>query len=492
MLALLVVLRLALVALRLFRVALFTFLFLALIGLFRLLVAGFVLILRLRLVPLRFLLLLLLVLRIFLLFVFVVAAFRLLLVRVVLFLVLLLVGLLVLGFRWILFLQLVDQPLHEVAVVFCVLVARLHIQRLVVMLERILPFLDLRLLVLLRRAALVKGVAEIVFRRRAELRISRGHGFGESLQRLAIIALFVGRRAFVEMQRLRPRHAIELLRKNFRRALVVLAFVGFHARVFRPRAGRHKTACQQQRDHRPRLRRLCAAPLPLADEHRRSQQHQPGGERPLVALDRTARSLGVDVLFFHLSESVADDLQRLRRAGFEANIKASGRFCNFPEPALIEPRFHKLPALVLHKSRPAIRPRHRDERPIRRADADGKNAHRALQRLGGFHRVVVQLLAIGEKDERPVIALAFAKGLDRRLDRRRDIRAAERDDLGAEFLQRIEHGGVIHGQRRLQKRAPRKRDQPRAIAAELADQILRRQPRAPEPVRREVGSEHAF
>ena len=174
------------------------------------------------------------------------------------------------------------------------------------------------------------------------------------------------------------------------------------------------------------------------------------------------------------------------------NVEASGRFRNFPQPVFVEPRFHDLPVLILHEIRPAIRARHRDERAVRRTEPDGENPHRAVQLFGGFHRVLVQFLAIGEKDERAVVALAFAKSLDRRLDRRRDVRAAARDDVGVEFAERVEHRAVIDRQRRLQKRAARKSDQPRAVALELADQILRRQLRAPEPVRREVGGEHAF
>ena len=89
-------------------------------------------------------------------------------------------------------------------------------------------------------------------------------------------------------------------------------------------------------------------------------------------------------------------------------------------------------------------------------------------------------------------SLCLCQGLDRDLDRLGEIRAAARDDLGVEFLERIEHRAVIDRERRLEKRAARKRDEPHAVAAELRDQILRRELCAREPAGREIVCQHAL
>ena len=272
------------------------------------------------------------------------------------------------------------------------------------------------------------------------------------------------------------------------RARVVLRLVFFDARVacIRTRGEQHERRRDFHRLH------LCL-PAPLAEQQRRDDCRDGRTERPLVALDRLPGKACVCFVFFHFAEAVGDDLLHLRRAVLQVNVEASARFRNFAHARLVELRLHILPLVVAQEFRPAAPAvAHRDERAIRRAEADGENVEAFLARARRHDGIGLQFLAIGKYDQRPVLALAFAECLVRRLDRVREIRPAARDDVRVQLLQRLAHRAEIRRERRLQKRRARECEQPDAITLDLVQQILRGELRAREAVRQEVRREHGI
>ena len=252
----------------------------------------------------------------------------------------------------------------------------------------------------------------------------------------------------------------------------------------RPRREQHQRRRRDPRD-------LRAAP-PLAEQHRRDHRANRRTERPLVALDRNPGKSCVGFVFFHFAEAVADDLLHFRRAVSERNVEAPARFRNFPHPRFVELRLHVLALIVAQELRPAAGRRNRNQRAIRRAEADRENVKAILVRPRGDHRIRLQLLAVGKNDQRAVLALAFSECLVRRLDRIREIRPAARDDVRVEFLQRVAHRAEVRRERRLQERRSGKRDQAHAVALDLIQQILGGELCAREPVRQEIRREHGF
>ena len=72
-----------------------------------------------------------------------------------------------------------DEFFEEIEVVFRVLIFRSCVYSLLVMLYCIVPFLDFRLLLFLRGAAMKQGVGEIIFGLGSQLGIRRVEGLAE-------------------------------------------------------------------------------------------------------------------------------------------------------------------------------------------------------------------------------------------------------------------------------------------------------------------------
>ena len=107
-----------------------------------------------------------------------------------------------------------------------------------------------------------------------------------------------------------------------------------------------------------------------------------------------------------------------------------------------------------------------------------------------LHRILFQFLAIGENDERPLVALAFAECIVRRRNRLRKIRAAARNNVGIQLRQRVLGRRKIRCQRSLQKRRARKRYHANTVALQMREQVLRSELGAFQPARLEICRQH--
>ena len=254
---------------------------------------------------------------------------------------------------------------------------------------------------------------------------------------------------------------------------------------------RIRTRGEQQQHRRRNFRHLHPPlPAPLAEQERCNDRGHCRAERPLVALDRLAGEACFCLVFFHFAEAVADDLFHLSGAIAEQNVEAPARFRNFPHARLVELRLHILPAVILEKFYSAALHRHGNQRAVRGTEADGESVEALLARARRSDGVRLEFFAVGENDQRAMLALALAECLVRRPDRIREICPATRDDVRINLLQRLAHRAEIRRERRLQKRRSRKREQPHAVALDLVQQILRGELCAREPVRLEVRREH--
>ncbi len=100
---------------------------------------------------------------------------------------------------------------------------------------------------------------------------------------------------------------------------------------------------------------------------------------------------------------------------------------------------------------------------------------RVRRRLGRAHRVAAQIFAIGENDQGAIADGGFAKSAGGERDRVGNVGPAFRDDLGVEFVDRIDRRVVVDRERSLEESAPGESDQADAIALQLVDQILGRE-----------------
>ena len=155
-------------------------------------------------------------------------------------------------------------------------------------------------------------------------------------------------------------------------------------------------------------------------------------------------------------------------------------------------RFHHLSFFIADVIRVPIRIRHRHQRSLRRADADGENFQALLRRVfRRFERTFVVVLAVGEQHER-LVMIFFLERRQRRVDGRRERRAALRNGIHVERLHALLKRRVVNRQRTFQKRVARERDQAEPIRAGALHQFQRGELRALEPVRRDVRREHGF
>ena len=357
------------------------------------------------------------------------------------------------------------------------------------------PLRQFRRLLLLARAPLVKRVAQIVFGPGLQFRIGSRQRLAESVQRLVVVARLVSRRAEIVMRRCGVAPPRKLLLKGFARLPVSLLTVKLHARIARRcrQRERQKNDCNRRggtaRYFPRRSSRRAAA---FIHEQRRGEQCHAETERPPVALDRMPGQLCVDFVFVHFFQSFVHDFPHVGGTVFKVNINPAADFGELSQPVLVETRFDELAVFIFHKARPSRFRRQRNQRAVVCPDAHRENADalRAVARRGDT--VGVDLLAIAENDQRPVVALAFSKRIHRDLDRVRDVRAPHRDDTRIKLADRVQHRAGIRRERRLQKRIAGEGDHPHAVALQQPGKILRGEFRAGEPVWCDVGGEHAF
>ncbi len=90
-----------------------------------------------------------------------------------------------------------------------------------------------------------------------------------------------------------------------------------------------------------------------------------------------------------------------------------------------------------------------------------------------------------------MLSLAALERLESGVDRRRERRAALRDDADVDGVQALREGSVVERERTLHEGGAGERDQSDAVAVQLADEILNRELGARQSIRLDVGGEHA-
>ena len=206
----------------------------------------------------------------------------------------------------------------------------------------------------------------------------------------------------------------------------------------------------------------------FADQSLEHEQADGCTKRPLVALDRTARTVCYDVGLFHFADAFSGN--KHRRIVIQPRVEPSRGLGDFLHPCLVEFGVHDLSrGRIADELALAVG----DFRSFRRTDADGENAD-TLRRsfLGCGKSILTQLLTIGNDDHSPGKPLGFAERIFGCGDRRGKIRAALRNDVGVQFVEGGKNRPVIQGERRLQKSRTGECNQPDAVTTQLADQIL--------------------
>ena len=110
--------------------------------------------------------------------------------------------------------------------------------------------------------------------------------------------------------------------------------------------------------------------------------------------------------------------------------------------------------------------------------------------MGRFQSPGIKVFAVGKKHQGTAFAFPFAKRIGGHADRLGDVRAAQRDHVRVEFVERGKHGRVIDRERRLQEGGPGERDQPEAVSLQDVGKILCREFCAFKPVGSDVGRQH--
>ena len=374
---------------------------------------------------------------------------------------------------FLLFLKLTQQLLHPLFVFFGLGVVGPRLHRRLVFGDGLFPVGNFLFLVLLLLADAEQSIGQVVFRRRAQLRIFRQHGAGEILRCLVIIPEPIGRRSGVELQigrvRFHLQPVLELLPHHLEVAFDIV-------RRSRPR-GRQRQP-QQRRSHRHR-------PPPLADQGLQNQQGYRRAQRPLVALDRTPRSTRGDLLFLQLPDAVCH--QPLHGSRIERQIKPSRHLGNFFHARRIEFAHHHFTRGITHK----LPGGNRNLRPLLRANAHGENTDPVFRRLTrGRHTVCIKFFAVRNNNHRPGKTLRFAEGLLRRADGCGNVASASRNQIRVEFIHRRQYRTMIERQRRLKKGTSGKRHQADAVTTHFRNQIFGEQFGALQTRRRDIRRQH--
>ena len=221
------------------------------------------------------------------------------------------------------------------------------------------------------------------------------------------------------------------------RFLEPFLLVEFLARGRARRVRNEQRQCQQQRQA---IQRFASA---FVHEHGGHDQCDPQPQRPLVTLDGPVREPGVDLLLLHFSEPFSNEPVHVGGTVLQPRIEPAGRFRNSRERLFVQSRFHKLPIRPFDKLRAALLAGNGNERAVRRADANGEDPHRPCRFACRINGVRAEIFAICKKHQAAALAFALAKRVGGRSDRLGDVRAAERNDIGIQFIERGEDGGVI-------------------------------------------------
>ena len=259
--------------------------------------------------------------------------------------------------------------------------------------------------------------------------------------------------------------------------------------------GRHS---QGQSDHERRGQRTTRrrhgggapadadAQQPLEDQE--SDGHR---QRPLeqLSVDRHL-PIGVLVLGKLLKLLIVqiDHPLSLRAQGHVYATRGCG---NILEHVGIQMRSDEVTRRVFDKLVASRTVRNRNEFTGLGTDSDREDHHTLLRRrLGREQRIAAQILAVGDQDHD---LLRVPPHRERRLAQangRGDIRAAQRDGVGVQCLQRFAEGVIVGCHGCLQKRLTGECHEAHAVPIEPIQEILDRQLRPCEPIRLHIRRQH--
>ena len=137
---------------------------------------------------------------------------------------LILFGLILLG--WFFF-QGLNHFLHQIQIVFCIF----GIFGFFIMLNRIFPFLDFCLFILLKFAAADQGISKIIFNRRSERRVRCCEGFAKGFKGFVILAHLISGSPLVKLKSLGPGVFLELILEKLVSVFVILIVIQIKSRV---------------------------------------------------------------------------------------------------------------------------------------------------------------------------------------------------------------------------------------------------------------------
>ena len=191
-------------------------------------------------------------------------------------------------------------------------------------------------------------------------------------------------------------------------------------------------------------------PLPFSQQEPENQKSHGKSQRPLVAFQRLPRGKEPCFRKIHGLDSLLENIPRRIRANRDE--EPAGGFRDFREPVLVEARLNGFAGDIAHEVLPPVIGTERDQRAFGGADTYGEDPDSVLRRLfRGCDSIGIKFLTVGENDQRAGLALRLPECLFRSSDSRGDIGSAFRNDIRVQLVERVDHGGVVEGERGLEK-----------------------------------------
>src|SRR5262245_43886542 len=221
------------------------------------------------------------------------------------------------------------------------------------------------------------------------------------------------------------------------------------------------------------------------------QQRERGGERDLVAVLEARREPRGDLTLLHPSYGVCDaaPLVPCRTGVEELPVSLHG---DLLEGGGVETRRHDPSLLVLLVAGQSARLVAQRNRPSGLGAATDRRVVDALLAGGGGRRraVALEVLAVGEEDDRLVPALGGVEQPRRLFDRASDVAPRARDEVRLRRVEEQAQGSVVQRERARRGRPPPEDDQTHAIPGQRADERRGLRARLLEAARRNVLGEH--
>src|SRR5262249_6100054 len=213
----------------------------------------------------------------------------------------------------------------------------------------------------------------------------------------------------------------------------------------------HRHRREQQRRHRAAPAtpaRPGAARATLADQRLEHQEEEGDGEPQLAAQGEAALEAALHLALLERGDVIAVELRQAEPRTRGTQVDTAGVDRDALERRLVEPRLdHLAPAVLEEAARLA-----RNQLAFRRPDADREDAHAPF--LSARHRLVevaLVALAVGDEDDRLMVALASLEGVEAGVDRRGQRGAATRDDAHLDGVEALQERTPVERERALEE-----------------------------------------